>query len=459
MPKPALAALLVVALVAVGALLILSGGDPNDTGLSGSAIATAPSTHTGNPPETGEPTPLRPATVATSTASTASPATAAHTATATPGGPATPRNGGGAARREVAQGERIHGVVRGPGGVPAVGAQVVVTIHSPNGPKVRSARTDNEGRFEVEAPGPGRATVQVAASGLATVAAPVTPGTEVQMDPPPAVEVRGIVRDGQGTPLAGAFVTADQIGAAVATTRTVAQTDPNGEFRIGALQRDARYKLQATHTSLAPSEPLEVTAPAAGAVLTLYEGATLVVKVFDAEGAVLPKLPLKKSQGGWQSLQAFAEVHGPSGSRTLSNWTATDPEQITLTGLAAGEYRVIVQARGHGKAERTGIHLSRTGTVEVEVRLTGGGHVLVNVTDTDGKPMAGAIAGDAAQQGSPFGLLVQMETGSEGAARVGPLPPGKARIQVTRPGYATVFADVLVQAGIDVPVQVTLKKP
>jgi hypothetical protein len=295
---------------------------------------------------------------------------------------------------------------------------------------------------------------------LATVAAPVTPGTAVEMEPPPAVEVRGVVRDGQGTPLPGAFVTAQQIGAPVATSRTVAQTDPNGAFRIGALQRDARYKLQATHPARAPSEPLEVTAPAAGAVLTLYEGATLVVKVFDADGVPLPTpVATKSTTAGWQSLRAYAEVHGPGGSRTLSNWTASDPTQITLTGLPPGVFRVALQARGHGKAERSGITVPRSGTVETEVRLGRGGEVVVSVVDEQGAPMRGAIAGDAAQVGSPFGLIVQMETGDEGKARVGPLAPGKARIIVTRPGYVTVFADVLVQAGIDVPVQVTLKKP
>ncbi|MHC5020313.1 MAG: carboxypeptidase-like regulatory domain-containing protein [Planctomycetota bacterium] len=454
MPKPALAALLIVAAVAVAALLILSGSEPGDTGLGETANTAPVSTHTATA-GSDDPTPLQPATV-----STAAPRPPANTAAGTPGGPGTVRNGGATGRREVAQGERISGVVRAPGGVPAVGAQVVVTVQGAGGPMVRSVRTDVEGRFEVEAPGAGRATVQVSASGLATVAAPVTPGTAVEMEPPPAVEVRGVVRDGQGTPLPGAFVTAQQIGAPVTTTRTVAQTDPNGEFRIGALQRDARYTLQATHPSRAPSEPLEVTAPAAGAVLTLYEGATLVVKVLDADGAPLPSPLVKKSTvGGWQSLSAYAEVHGPGGSRTLSNWTASDPTQITLTGLPPGEFRVALQARGHGKAEINGITVPRTGQVETEVRLTRGGEVVVTVLDAQGAPMAGAIAGDAAQVGSPFGLLVQMESGSEGQARVGPLAPGKARIQVTRPGYVTVFADVLVQAGIDVPIQVTLKKP
>ncbi len=455
MPKAAVTALIIVAALAAVVMVMWGGGGAPDA--NGGLGPPAGGTSTTARPGEGDPIPLEPAVAAgPSSAVTTRPAPGGRPGATAGTGTA---SNGQAGAHQVAQHERVRGVVRTPGGLAAAGAQVMLTVRGADGPKLVSGRTDADGRFELTAPVAGEASVQVQAPGLATVAVPVTSGETLQVEPPPAVEITGLVRDGQGAPLPGAFVTADEVGAALVPARTIAQSGPDGTFRLGALRRDARYRLQATHPTLAPSEPLEVLAPAVDATLTLFEGATLVVKVFDADGAVLSNGPLKKTQSGWQSLRSFAEVHGPRGSRTLSNWNVTNPEQFEITGLSPGQYRVVLQVRGHGRVERDGIAVPRGGTVDTELRLTRGGFVRVTVVDDEGRPLVSATATDAAIAGTPFGMLVQGLTGTEGIARVGPLPGGATRIRVWAAGYQTGFADVDMQPGLELSARVTLKRP
>lgn len=452
MSKYAAPVLVIVALVAVMALL-LTGGDPEGAvGFDGTATVAPAST------ADGPPMPLQPAALPAPSGD-GRPDGANGGARPVPGagagsGPATPPTPG----HVLTNGERVSGVVRSPGGHAAVRAAVTLTVRTTEGLKALKGWTDEQGVFSFASPGEGSAWIEVRASGLATMALPVGSDAPIEVEPPPAVQITGVVRTDDGDPLPGAFVNAYPVGGDPAVEREVAQTGPDGAFVLGALLRGRRYRLEANHANHPASAPLEAEAPTTGATLTLYEGATLVVTVFDADGGVLTNESANGQQPGWQSFRSYAEVHGPTGSRTLSNWSTANPEQFELTGLAPGAYRVVVQARGHGRVERDGISVPRVGTTQTEVRLGRGGYARVEVVDEEGTPVPSVTVVPAGLAGTPFGLLVQDESGSEGIARVGPLPDGAAKLQVWASGFESTVVDATIADGLEIALRVVFKR-
>ena len=300
--------------------------------------------------------------------------------------------------------------------------------------------------------GPGEDSLRaltVQARGFASVRVPVTP--EILREGTSADEVRvvlatggrigGRVLDGAGNPLAGAEVAIldgtaalDAIGTekpplkpdGTSALLGSARTAADGSFLIEDLPDGACHVTARVMEAAGPSD-FRPRVAAQGTATPVAPGALdveLVLALSTSPGAVV-EVVVRAVDTGLPVDGASARLSGADRGFT---GTATAPGRIRFEGVPAGEWRVIVEARGFGRG--SALVEVREGTVPaaIEVQVVRGATVTGTVVPQDGGAAEGGrvyffpvTAGDALE------TSLSGEVEKDGLFRVEGVPPGAYR--------------------------------
>ena len=325
-----------------------------------------------------------------------------------------------------------------------------------------SATTAADGSFSIPDVAPGRYTAWVEVGG-AVARVPV----EVTGQAPPApvslelreAAIRGVVRDPDGKPLDGVWVTLERVAATGGMLQNYngqAYTKPDGRFEITGLA-DATYRLRAFHLmggfAAALVDDLRVNGGIGveGIDIRLttprqVTGRVLTTNESPVEGANLRVLD---SQGRDFALIGFSST-GSDG-------------RYAINGLRADVYTIVAEAAGHAPASVT-VNLSVAVSQAADFVLTPGATLRVVATDGEGKPVAGAAielrdgAGNLVTKGvSLQNLLAGIPaTDAQGVGFWKDLTPASYRVRLVPIGASPVEVAATAVAGqtVDVPIQV-----
>lgn len=303
---------------------------------------------------------------------------------------------------------------------------------------VLMATADRDGRFVIPAAGPEPLRILVEAEGYVRVKReiPLPAEAEVLVEMTPALEVRGVVRTPEGTPLGSISVA---LSGRKSDSRpgiaAYANSAADGTFRIGGLAA-GEYRLSARPPfgSASPLLPVEMEGVTAGA--------TDVVVVMTPGGAISGRVT---GEDGRPVALASVSVYRPDGRR-LSGTRADGEGAFTIGGLEGGPFRLRASApdaprwMGHdfsygGRylgAEREGV---AAGTDDLAIRLPVGETIAGTVRDRDGRPVGGEwvravlLPGQDEAKASMGGYAIQAgRTDADGTFEIAGLAPGRYRL-------------------------------
>ncbi len=311
---------------------------------------------------------------------------------------------------------------------------------------MRSARTDAEGRYRVLAQS-GR--VYIEPQGLPRTYLVSNdadcPNLEVKADRAwpdlklsPATELHGRVVDASGHPAAGAEVfllAADRPGAS--RRREPIRTGPDGAFHFDQLDPDDKLSLwaragDATTDGTVVVRPVEVKGQ-----LTLAVDPKHAVRIrglaTDSNGR---RIAGARVTLWWDRPYASEKNQrkGMSVGSVLETYTTGDNGWFVFRGLWPElMYNVVIEARGHNKAEAPQI-VGKAGEahdVGKIVLINTAGHVAGRVVGSDGRPIAGAAVFNRGDGPEP----VATSTDPQGRFRLEGLFPGTRFVFVRKEGY------------------------
>lgn len=342
----------------------------------------------------------------------------------------------------VERGRSIAGLVRTRTGQPIAGARISVsrgngsmqvtsfngmvsTNQGPTGPIV--ATSDAEGRFTLDALDDGEHTVQATAFGyVAGSAKAKLPGTDrVTIELDPELELAGVVRFSDGSPVAGAqlnLLEGNQnprggMGMPGMTNSTV--TAENGAFTFRGLGR-GQYRIQVTPpwgaggVNVRPfqSEPLE--AGRADVELTARRGLVIAGRVVDGENQPV--------------VGTNVQCNGQAaGGQHVNRWTQTDADgRFELNGLDDGSYTVNAGQAWGGGSDYRPVVLTEVapGTTDLRITLLPGLAISGVLLDEQGDPVANRMLLARATDPQRDGNWHQTTTDAKGAFRFGGLSDG-----------------------------------
>jgi len=363
------------------------------------------------------------------------------------------------------RGARIDVVVRDPDGAPLAGmrcrlepaALKLGEISSDGGESIRgwSRRLDGDGRTSWDGLAIGRYKIRVDRKPWVETEREVAvdvagQGVAVEVTVARGQELRGRVVAKDGTPIAGARLSA---GEAPSITNVMRMALGTGKRRAVA-DADGRFVLE----GLPPSE-VQVEATAKG-----YESATakgtagagdveIVMATCGAlEGIVLSRvtnkplteftLRIERRDNGSGDLFDVASMVK---KREVTLRFAHEQGKFRVVGLAPGEMRLSLEAPGHGRFVGDWFTLENGATRKGIIATLGPESVIegVVVAAADGKPIAGAeIRSGADTQNAMQKAMAQFLPGAEtivsdeaGRFRIGGLGAGNHRFTVKKEGY------------------------
>jgi len=227
---------------------------------------------------------------------------------------------------------------------------------SDRGQYVGSARTDEDGTFEVSGLPPDTPVrVAVSHAGFRNL---VVEGVVASAGPrdfalEAGLRVAGVVVDEEGEPVVGVSVRLVVEGTRGRWTRT----DDEGRFEMGGLDAGtAKLQVRAARSGFVDIDPVEVRAGDTDVRIVLRRGLTI-------EGVV-------KERDGKPAENALVQAVGDDGKPVASDWLSRRDGTFELRGLPEGTFLVRVSRWSGGEqetlAERPGVP---AGTGRVEVRL------------------------------------------------------------------------------------------
>jgi protocatechuate 3,4-dioxygenase beta subunit len=283
---------------------------------------------------------------------------------------------------------RLAGRVRDASGGPVAGARVrAMRSDLPGGETVRvffEDLSDPDGRYELSLE-PGRHALTVEADGYAPVGELVMvsghDGRDFYLQP--AARLGGLVRGGDGEPVAEAQVRVEALDAGTLALAREVVTNQRGQFSVGGLMAGA-YRVVARKDELVGTTALAVRLAVAATrddlVVELLPGAAIVGRVKDTRGKPIANAAVWVVQGD------LARGETPGQRRTRSG----DDGRFQLRGLLAGGYRLRAEAQGMSSKEAS---VMVAGPKPVEVNLVLGDEATVTgqVTDEGGRPLANVL--------------------------------------------------------------------
>lgn len=329
---------------------------------------------------------------------------------------------------------RVLGRLVGPKG-PVTG--IVSLSQTDSGPVPASARrllrtkAGASGRFTIEAP-PGRGTLAVDAEGHAH--------TELDLDVPggrDAVDlgdvkldvglaIAGWVRDPAGQPIEGAQLVVYLFR--LRSGRPVeARSHADGSFVLAGLDPGVQ-RVSVSATGYGDRE-LRLDAGSRDQEIVLQPAGTIVGLVVDAGGRPVPAAHLK-------ARAMETKAYAPSFPYEAD---ASAEGRFSIEDLPAGRYLVIGSAPGSLSAPRKNVTVDAGQTTDVgRLVLEAGGTIRGSVTDASGRPLPGSgvrlqSPGDRFRR---IQELPESTTDVDGRFELTGVPPGRAVVLASHPGYA-----------------------
>ncbi|HTE07001.1 MAG TPA: carboxypeptidase-like regulatory domain-containing protein [Planctomycetota bacterium] len=259
-----------------------------------------------------------------------------------------------------------------------------------------------------------------------------------------------VIRSDGASPLSGAIVIARRHGDHDATLPSTARTDTEGRFEFIGLT-DGSCDLTAYAPDLEPEKASEVAAGRDDVELALRPGRAAEFRVVDADGRQVPEFDL-----AWRPPPVFLDFSAPN----VWHGGHAGPETSGVLRIAGGKSVAwLFQASTPDGLCSAGTSLcvdfavpATRYTLELAPRRELRGTVVVA---GEGAPLADALI-DVRCDGKttlPWGFV---RSGDDGAFRVAPLPPGRAQVFVTRPGFLPEQAEC--PAVNDGPLRIELRR-
>lgn len=353
-------------------------------------------------------------------------------------------------------GARVSGRVVRSDGTPVPGTEVTAqTDHwSPD----REARTDGEGRFDVQGIGAGNVLVTATEEG----ALPASWGphgmldgeheTGVEIVLGSGVAIAGVVRFPDGSPARGAYVAVSPSPSALddldysVTAPDPVRADSQGRFEVAG-SGDGPFAVHAWTIRLEkvdgggrPKRKRvkwiandEVPSGARDLVLMLSRGLALSGRVVDDRGAPVTTFeidvsPVPARDGAW--------LHGNDGASC--SVSGSDDGSFAVEGLSPGQWQVLVAHRGHVDSRPVIVQLPSAGPVTLVLRRPAS--VSGTVVDPSGSPVADALVSlavsDASWSEGGWSGEDDTRTANDGSFELEDVAPGVVRVVASATGYA-----------------------
>ena len=359
-------------------------------------------------------------------------------------------------------------------GTPVLGAQIQLQL-AEGDPGRDSLRTASQeaGKFELKEVPSGRYRLTAQKEGYwPTFMDRIQPesklvassnGVRIVLEKKAAMTISGKVTDSMGGPLlhaevaafagrmeslvAGGLLTGDLLpswrglaalgsdtlerGAVVETTTKV-----DGTYVIENL-RPGSYTVIALDEKTGNSDMLfDVDAGATGVDFQLEASSTLHGTVLNADG----RTPCREF-----ILEAFSEsgvspLAGKASGGSITSRVQSEDGSFELSGLAAGQYILNVQAEGQGEVSTAFEIIQGEEPPDLKLVMNSGGSIVGKVVGKDGQPATDATVGlgDIRRAVLPDGSFTFLG-----------LPPDRYAVVVTHPGYAPAIApNIAVQDGV-----------
>ncbi len=343
----------------------------------------------------------------------------------------------------------------------AMGAGIQVRTTS----SAEATETDAAGRFQLRGLDPGVVNVSAWGKGHARASLDgVAVGTgDLVLRAPRLGRIRGVVVDGDGAPVVGSAVVANNEDAGIAGMRlpgiSEVKTDAKGEFVLEEVAPGTNTVVVTGEHRRLESGPLTVVAgdTLAGVRLVAQRGATLVVSVVDAAGQPVADAKVELTgpeedagAAGWQTARRVTRRirAGGAGNVQIDDGAprgggTTDAQGIArISGLEAGRVVAKVRHATFFPAQSAEVSVPERGEVETKVSVAPGGFVSVTALDSGRAPLADAsfkLVGP--QEAGPDAKTETGHCDAAGVANVGPLAPGTYRACLVLPAPPMQLGD------------------
>lgn len=326
------------------------------------------------------------------------------------------------------------------------------------GPALADSETDHDGSYALPGVPPGRYRLTAEAAGMVATtqvvefgAAPREPRADLALGT--GGRVRGRVLDASGKPLPSARVAIVPAGGFGAMSwhrqRVLSQGIPvgaDGRFELTGLPEQGQHRVLAAAEGHALGRSPQVSDGAA-VELALDAMTSVSGRVLDGAGRPVAEAEVR--------LDPVAQSTGPLSFGT-SRATSGADGSFRLEGVAPGDYALVAEAMaGEARIEPFTVAAENE---PVELRLAGGGGLIVRVQDEAGLPLRDAEVAlrRAASDLRPFddaGQRIRIVRGGDGPARSARtdargevhylgLPPGNWEVEADAEGFARTKLEV-----------------
>ena len=351
---------------------------------------------------------------------------------------------------------RISGTVVDVDANPVAGAQVWANSSVCCG-SYGSAMSAADGSYTIIGLLPGDYTVYASATGYATQyysgtynyseATPVnvspsaeTAGIDFVLEP--AARISGIVTNELGTPIPGAWISANNV---VCCDGGWAMTAPDGTYLLNTLAPGS-YRVQASAPGFA-TEYYDDTYDVASATAIVATSGLETTGV-DFALAVGAKISGTVTNAlGTPIADAFVAADRDGGAGTGYTWTGPDGTYLIDT-LPSGNFRVYASASGYPLQFYNGVYDSSAATLVsaasglettgIDFALLEGGKISGTITNALGTPIAGASVSASRDGGTGYGSTY---TADDGTYLISSLPGGDYRVYASAPGHIDTYYD------------------
>lgn len=315
-------------------------------------------------------------------------------------------------------------------------------------------RTDPRGNFTLSASGRQLDRVTAAARGHReqTTTVPSDLG-ELTLVLDPAVDLRGVVLDAAGRPIANAEVVAVPHGGDTRQLRRLfsfpvrrSASDSQGRFVLPRLAGESAYAITARHPGFAPAERIVSDLPAAAAgpalVLSMESGTIVTGKISNPSGATVAgaELRLDRLEDNL-AVRYLYSVRVSANAFTFRSRSDADGE-FAFADVPVGRFRLKIEAVGFATEMVPGFEIEagmRTHDLGV-LTLEAGVELRGRVVDPDGAPLPGAEVeiGEPERSMDSFDTPpLETTTGADGSFSVADRREGEfLNLDVRLAGYA-----------------------